>query len=446
MKSLVSRLGLMLMGLGLFACIPTMATAPKPGLTGLTPNRTIVWKDYLGVNAHFLWFPPAAYAKQMDQLNALGLNMVRVDLHWDRHEPAEGQLKLDMVDTLVKEMDKKKVRSLMYLVGSAPHITSAPATAPNKDQYPPRDPEVYAKRLTQLALRYPQVESWQVWNEPNLPAFWAPKEDPDKYFQLLKASVMHLRQAVPNKTIVMAGMAYYSQMPTRNKDLMLEKLGIMGALNSGVVVAYHPYSEFPEGDVQADQDFIERAQIMNSRLRQAGVKQIWATEWGWSSYSGPKEMQALIGEDGQADFVLRRLALMTTRDYDRTYLFALSDLDGRAGARDQKYGLLDLKGAPKPAYLGLQRFLNITGPSIQSSTVPEFQQPLAQRVYAVAWKRPDQSNLLALWSSQAMSTKIKLNKPATLHQPLAGTKTSLKPDADGWVQVPVKTQFQLLDW
>ena len=49
----------------------------------LTATRDVVWKDFLGVNAHFLWFPPEHYRQQMQQWKALGLEWTRVDLHWD---------------------------------------------------------------------------------------------------------------------------------------------------------------------------------------------------------------------------------------------------------------------------------------------------------------------------------------------------------------------------
>ena len=40
-------------------------------VTSLTPNRSVVWKDFLGVNAQFHFFPEAAYRKQMDRLHAV---------------------------------------------------------------------------------------------------------------------------------------------------------------------------------------------------------------------------------------------------------------------------------------------------------------------------------------------------------------------------------------
>ena len=54
-----------------------------PANLSLRAPRTVVWKNFLGVNAHFLWFAPDIYRKQIERLKALGLQWVRIDLHWD---------------------------------------------------------------------------------------------------------------------------------------------------------------------------------------------------------------------------------------------------------------------------------------------------------------------------------------------------------------------------
>ena len=140
----------------------------------LAPERSVVWKDFLGVNAHFLWFTPEQYRQQITQYKKLGLQWVRVDLHWDRLEPTEDGYQLSTFDELDRTLSAEKIRSVFYLVGSAPFITTAPKGAKFQDQYRPRDPEIYALRLALLAKRYPNIDAWQVWNEQNLPNNWRP--------------------------------------------------------------------------------------------------------------------------------------------------------------------------------------------------------------------------------------------------------------------------------
>ncbi len=434
---------LMLFALGLLGGCSERHPGPAENLTLRAP-RTVIWKDFLGVNAHFLWFAPEVYRQQMERLRALGLQWVRIDLHWDRIEPEQGRFRWDVLDPLMQQVQANDLQAEVYLVGSARYASSAPVDAPNPDQYPPRDPAQYAQVLAQLAARYPQVAAWQVWNEPNLPSFWYPREDPAAYGRLLLASIQALHQAAPARQVVLGGMAYYSQMPTRGKALMIEALGKGGLFALNTVIAYHPYSLQPEGDDPAARDFIQRAQQGHRSLRAAGVKQIWADEWGWSSYAGPKEEQPIIGERGQADYLLRRLALMSALDYDRIFLFALSDLDERASVRDRSYGLLDRNATPKPAYAALARFLAITGARLEPDDPPDVQAPRIGLI-SIGWRRADGHRLWMFWAQQPTELRLHGIAAASLLDPLDGGHRELKAAAGG-LAVPVATRLQILEW
>lgn len=244
----------------------------------LKAPRAVVWKDFLGVNAQFLWFSPERYNKQIDRLQDLGLEWVRLDLHWDRLETAEDQYQLASLDQLVKDLEARQLKSVFYLVGSARFITTAPFYSPFQDQYPPRDPEVFARRMAMLSQRYPSVAAWQVWNEPNLIGFWRPKADPEGYAKLLQASTIALRMVDPEKPVVSAGMAFFSEMP--DGRTMFDALGHLGVESLGTIATYHPYTQLPEGNYPWNLDFVSHANQINRALRNAGVPAIWSTEAG----------------------------------------------------------------------------------------------------------------------------------------------------------------------
>jgi beta-xylosidase len=408
--------------------------------TVLKGRQPVVWEDFLGVNVQFQYFAPEIYQQQMDQLDALGLKWVRLTVHWPIIEPVKDQYRLAELDGAMAAMKTHGYKTLAYMVGSAPFASSAPADAQGRDQYPPKDFNLFAARMTSLAQRYPHVIAWQVWNEPNI--VWQPKEDPAAYGRLLTTTAHAIRAAQPDKTIVTAGMAYYSQMHS-TPGYMLQTLVDNGLGAQGIVAAYHPYSEYPEGDSVPDRDFLVRANAMNQLLHNHGVKHVWATEWGWSSYSGPVEMQAVIGLNGQADYTLRRLALMSALDFQRIFLFNLSDLDERATARDQGYGLLDLQADPKPVYTALQRFLRITGPRLTPADPPGVSR-VPQDLYAVTWDRDDGNRLLMFWSASGSTLHFPAITRAVLHDPLTGSRVPVT--GDRGVTLGLRPTLQILEW
>ncbi|RMO91586.1 Glycoside hydrolase protein [Pseudomonas syringae pv. philadelphi] len=422
------------------ALMTTVLSCAAQAATVLKAPREVVWKDFLGVNVQFQYFAPDIYQLQMNRLDELGLNWVRLTIHWPIIEPKKDQYALAELDAAMAAIKARNYNTLAYLVGSAPFASSAPADAASRDQYPPTDFNLFAARMAALAQRYPQVGNWQVWNEPNI--IWLPKEDPAAYGRLLTTTANAIRSVLPDKTIVTAGMAYYSQMHSTS-GYMLQTLLENGLGKQNIVAAYHPYSEYPEGDSVPDRDFLVRANAMNNLLHGNGVTQVWATEWGWSSYSGPVEMQRLIGTNGQADFTLRRLALMSAMDFQRIFLFNLSDLDERASARDQGYGILDLQAEPKAVYGALKNFLTITGPRLQPADAPAVSR-VPDDLYAVPWSRADGTRLLMFWSAAGTSLTFPDITAAVVHDPLTGGRTPLS-GSEG-ITLLLKPTLQILEW
>ncbi|MGP0174060.1 beta-galactosidase [Pseudomonas sp. NCHU5208] len=403
--------------------------------------RTVAWADFLGLNVQLPWFPEAAYRQQIAKLKELELQWIRMGLHWDRLEPAPGQWQWAEVDRVMQVVEQEQLKPLIYLVGSAPFATSAPSGVSNRDQYPPINAQLFASSFATLASRYPYAKAWQVWNEQNIPSFWQPAENPLQYQQLLESSLNALASARPDATQVIGGNAYYSQMPVRG-GLMLEALLRLGSVKRDRVTAYHPYSQEPEGDVPGAGDFISNANTVNQYLRQYGSGPIWATEFGWSSYPGPAELQPIIGEQGQADYMLRRLALMSAMDFDRVFLFTLSDLDARATPRDRFYGLLRLDGSEKPAYQALKRFLQISGPRLTPLNPPSFANAPAGML-SIAWQRADGRWLWWFWAQEEGSVRLSRNGSGTLYNPLQGTSQSVQ-SSGGGITVKVSRELQML--
>jgi beta-xylosidase len=413
-------------------------------VTELRGPHTLVWSEHLGVNAQFHFYPVEVQERQMLAVRELGLEWVRIAMHWALLEPQQDQFNLVAFDAAAESMRRHGLKPVGFLAGSAPFASSAPPGAEHVDQYPPKNPQLYIDSLLKFIQRYPDFRVWQIWNEPNIYPYWRPKEDAKAYAQLLFASAEAIKARYPDMPVATAGMAYFSQMPYTNNELMLKLLLDEGLAKRDLIVAYHPYTEEPEGDDVAARDFLARVRFINQALRMHSIKQIWATEWGWSSYSGPKEMQAIIGTDGQADYTLRRLALMSALDFDRSFLFNLADLPAMAGPRDQKYGLLDLEGQPKPVFHALKNFFAVTGPRLEPRDPPKVEE-MPKDLYSIAWTRADGKQLWMFWSASGRQLTLPGVASASLHDPLSGEQRELRGDGKR-LTVPLKSSLQLLVW
>lgn len=418
-------------------------SAPKA--IEVQPLRSVIWADFLGVNAQLQWFPADVARMQVERLKALGLSWVRLALHWMLLEPEPGRLQLDATDRMMALVNQAGLHSITYVVGTPRFASSAPAGAPYADKYPPRDPAVFAQRMQALAKRYGNVDVWQVWNEPNIPGFWQPKIDPEGYGRLLQPAVAALRQAVPDKPIAQAGMAYFSQMAGR-EGLMLDEMGKLGAYRLNLIACYHPYTAEPEGAEDGARDLLTHVARLNKGLRAYGVKQVWATEWGWSSYGGPVVEQPLVGEDGQASYTLKRLALLATQDFDRIFLFTLSDLDARVAPRERSYGLLRENGQPKPVYRALSRFLAISGARLDPAAPVRIEGGMPAGLVSINWRRSDGRQLWMAWAHAPMTVTLPGVKAGIWHQPVQGSQRDVRAEQGKGLVLDVGTDLQMLVW
>lgn len=397
------------------------------------------------MNAQFLWFQncpqnPVPYPADrvdhlMQQMQDLGLKQFRMDLHWDLLEPTQGSEEVlkNCLDPVMQKARNHGLDALLFLTGSAKHASSAPAGAPFPDQHPPRNPAAYTGFLKKLAMRYPEVKTWQVWNEPNLPSSWRTPDSStlvQEYGELLQFSVKALKDL---PTVVMtAGFAYWSELS--DGSFLLKHLQDSGALKGIQTVAYHPYTFQPEGITLYSNDpefFLNRTRTVNEQLK-AWNKKVWATESGWSTYAGPVEEQPLITPLQQADFLLKRMVLSADVGFERMYLFTLTDLDGRASFRDQFYGLLDVHGQPKPAFSALKRFLDVLQGDLQPKT---FTWPTSLPLKSQAWKNAEGTSLVAFWGTPQV---LHLAQEGQVLDPLSG---QLKPSSR---QVQVQPTLQIL--
>jgi hypothetical protein len=119
------------------------------------------------------------------------------------------------------------------------------------------------------------IRSWQIWNEPNIPAFWPPQPYYSRYVSLLRAAHDAIKSADPSAKVVLAGLPNFSWIE------LARLYKFRGARKLFDVVAVHPYTKTPHG-------VITILQYVRDEMNLAGdtTKPMIADEISWPSSQG----------------------------------------------------------------------------------------------------------------------------------------------------------------
>jgi hypothetical protein len=293
---------------------------------------------------------------------AAGARMLRQSFSWSIIEPEPGRYNFGQYDRFVAAASGAGLRVLPILFDPPAFRSSRPAAGARRGVYPPASNAEFAAFAQLLARRYgpdggfwrahpelPQmpIRSWEVWNEPNLPQFWAAGPDPAAYAAMLKAVYPAIKTVDPGARVISAGLSGGGQgvgfVP------FLRGMYRAGAKDSFDALGLHPYE--PGSDLVVDE-----IGLGVRELRRAGDDaRVLVTELGWAS-GGPATFAMVVGERGQAALVRRTLPLLW-RLRDRLRLDGLVYYNGRdapadSSVRDQwglHTGLLRPDGSAKPA-------------------------------------------------------------------------------------------------
>jgi hypothetical protein len=331
----------------LAGCGGGSAPPPRPQQPVPRPGAA----DFIGIYSDDVFFGDAAYRRAtLTQEHAAGVQVIRQPLAWADFERDPANF-----DDFVGLAAGAGVRVLPILLGPEP---GAPAA--QGGMAPPSSDAKFAAWAASVVGRYGPsgsfwrarpslrklpVTAWQVWNEPNIPAFWAPRPDPAAYAQLLRTTAAAIRKRDQHAEVVTAG------LPTSHLGMsgprFLEAVYAAGAKGSFDTVAVHPYAPTPDA-------VLARVRSMRRVIvRHKDDAKLWITEFGWGTGGKPgpltvtpprqasylSETLALIGKD-RAALGLRGAVVFQWRD-PKPY-------PGRREIWPFYAGLLDVDGKPKP--------------------------------------------------------------------------------------------------
>ena len=358
----------MLRTLLITALVASLVTLSATSAHAQAPNRPAPPKgapsDFVGMVSEDSFADPGAYREaQFATQASFGVRLLRQTLDWSQTEVAPGSYDFGVYDSFVADAARAGITVL-------PILFRAPAFRGGGSSIVASPPKKYADLGDFGAVvvkRYgPNGTFWddhpdipkqpiravQLWNEPNLKAYWGGKPNAKQYTALLKASYKPIKAADRKIEIVTAG------MPQSRIGVKLQKF-IPAMYKAGAkkwfdTLAINPYGRTANA-------VIKNIQSVRGIMRQHhdGAK-IWATELGWSD-KGPSSPQR-VGARSQATQVAKfvKLSVKKRRSLGLRGFVYYGWRDGQpyAGGKDfwgLHTGLLTVGGQPKPAYVAFQK-------------------------------------------------------------------------------------------
>ena len=275
-------------------------TASSPSARADEPEQV---SDYFGMNAQYVFkLPQADWQRQLQAIAALGIGVVRDDALWswvERRPPVRGIHSYDwrIPDAMIAALAQNGLRWYPILDYSTPWDGSLGGpegwkSAPIHPTYFAEYAGAFARRygsggefwLAHPWLPYLPVQTYEVWNEPNLPDFW-----PDvrgaaaRYGELLADAVPAIRAGDPAGHVTLGGLSP-TGLPEFLEELEARQPGLIGGVDA---VAFHPYGGNFAGTGA-------RVRMLREWLDQRGyaAMPIEITETGWASPPLEEEQRA----------------------------------------------------------------------------------------------------------------------------------------------------------
>jgi Glycosyl hydrolase catalytic core len=172
-----------------------------------------------------------------------------------------------------------------------------------------------------------RITYWQVWNEPDLAAFWHPTPRPDDYALLLDTAARAIKRANSRARVVLAGLSGIDFPFLR---------AVMARTRRFDVISVHPYRVLPETRLLAAVRALERL-----------GKPVWFSEIGWPAGQG---CTACTNESSQAHYLVRFYALSAAAGVRRVFWYDLRDDEHLPPSPEGHYGLMNQDLSGKPAF------------------------------------------------------------------------------------------------
>lgn len=281
--------------------------------------------QFFGVCEHFLNDKNASLMK-----NA-GIGWIRIDTFWDTIQTKRKSFNYKRMDNILKIANKHQIKILPIIDYGVPWASSAPSHIKGyeRTRYTPES-AAYIAFLESLINRYKtHIQTWEIWNEPNIHFWKSPKKD---YAELLKLSFQIINSIDPTALILMGGMS--ETHPSWINMLEKEQ-----AIHSFQAYNIHPYHY----QVAPEKRLPKELRVFTAATEKIEKKPIWITEIG-----APTNIVSL---QEQAQYLIRDAVISLAAGIEKFFCYELADHHVDPNDREANFGILFHDLSPKPAYV-----------------------------------------------------------------------------------------------
>ena len=142
-------------------------------------------------------------AEKMHLADDVGAAWGRLGLQWRRHEVEPGVYRFARYDSVMAAARRHGVVMLPVLNQIPEWASSAPPDAPERWRYPPSDEGIEGWRdyVRTVVERYPEIEYWEIWNEPNIDWFLRADENYRDYVDRILIPAAEVIHAAGRKVV-----------------------------------------------------------------------------------------------------------------------------------------------------------------------------------------------------------------------------------------------------
>ncbi len=337
-----------------------------------TTAQAGVPKDFVGITSDDVFAGSADYrTSNLSSQATLGVGVIRQTFDWSQIERANGQYDLSYYDEYVAQAAAHGVRILPVLFRAPSFFV---ARHPGPSTYPPNGNAEMARFAQVLVRRYgrqgslwtarPDVPklpiiSWQIWNEPNLKAYWGNRPNARAYVRMLRTVGRAIKAVDRQAEIVSAGLPPSKLRGATPLPRFIRSMYRAGGKSAFDTLAVNAYAT----NARELTTLLRGVRRQMNRAHDRGAK-IWITELGWGD-KGVKH-RFIVGAHGQAtritsSFAAVRKARSRLRLRGVIY-YSWRDLAPYPPNFQNLWGLhtglLNRSGQPKPAFFAFKRALS----------------------------------------------------------------------------------------